>query len=376
VTRTAAARGCRGVLLLSAAFLSATCDETGSAPEPISSSTPSTARVLPPDEPGDGLPVPGDVGEQIPIENGDSETDAEENTAADSIPIRRVVYRVTFRVPPAFIERKSGPAPPAGELFVDVADERLRARFSGPGWPLEEGTVIHLNRENLGIAVFDSNGRHSLGSGELASWFEGREYGRSRSSLRIRRENVRGRIAGGPGELICALLAEWTAQPRRTVMRRCEGGLLPPGFRFGPWSGELTAVVPMTVPERTLNRGYEAAARKSEPVRNRAYLQTLELARIEPSISARKPSQPREERTSFVNHTSTRIIVIVEGVPVAWVDAGSRGDYQGFRPGRYRVGALRPLGGLRLAPRLFDLPGTAVFGRPRQPPPPLHPDRE
>jgi hypothetical protein len=254
---------------------------------------------------------------------------------------------------------------------VDVAEDHLRARFTGPGWPLEEGTVIQLNRANLGVTVFDSTGRHPLGSGRLASWFEGREHGRPQSSLRVLRENLRGKAAEGPGELICALLAEWTAQPRRTVMRKCVDGMLPPGFRFGPWSGELTAVVPMKVPERALNIGYERAASASGPARNMAYLAPEELARIAPSESVRTPGAASDGETTFVNHTSTRIIVIAEGVPVAWVDAGSRGRYPGFRPGRYRVGALRPLGGLRLAPRLFDLPGTAVFGRPRPPPLPL-----
>ena len=50
-------------------------------------------------------------------------------------------------------------------------------------------------------------------------------------------------------------------------------------------------------------------------------------------------------------------LIIVEGVPIGWVDARTEADFEGFRPGRHRVGAVRPLGILRMAPKAVQLPG-------------------
>jgi hypothetical protein len=68
----------------------------------------------------------------------------------------------------------------------------------------------------------------------------------------------------------------------------------------------------------------------------------------------------------FVNHTSTKVIVILEGIPVAWVDAYSEGLFSGFHPGRYRIGAVRPFGGQLFSPKTVDLPGTFAIGRPTE----------
>jgi hypothetical protein len=66
-----------------------------------------------------------------------------------------------------------------------------------------------------------------------------------------------------------------------------------------------------------------------------------------------------------LNHTDTRAIIIVQGVPIGWVASGERARFAGFNPGVYRVGALRPLGILRMSPRPVRIPGTLTLGRPR-----------
>ena len=50
----------------------------------------------------------------------------------DLVTVRRLVYRVTLQVPDTLRPRPPVLAP-AGELSIDIGDERLRARFLGPG---------------------------------------------------------------------------------------------------------------------------------------------------------------------------------------------------------------------------------------------------
>ncbi len=276
--------------------------------------------------------------------------------------IRRVVYRVRFRTPNLFREKKSNLIAPAGELYVDVGYERLRARFVGPGWPVEEGAEVRLRRDALGVYIFDRNGGHQLGPGKMASWFVGRKRGHSRSSVRIRRERAPG--GEGPGELICALLAEWTAQKREILYRRCSSGNIPPAFGFGPWKAELTASVPMEIERRKLRADEKEPPATIEIDDSRTFLDPAEYAQVVPYHRYQGSDLTDTDGTlQFVNHTSTKVIVILEGIPVAWVDANSIGHFSGFCPGRYRVGAIRPFGGQLFSPRTIDLPGKFVIGR-------------
>lgn len=276
--------------------------------------------------------------------------------------IRRVVYRVRFRTPNVFREKKSNRITPAGELYIDVAHERLRARFVGPGWPVEEGTEVRLRRDALGVYIFDRTGGRQFGPGQMASWFVGQKRGRSRSSVRVRRERTPDRE--GPGELICALLAEWTAQERESLMRRCSAGSIPPAFGFGPWRAELTASVPMEIERRKLRADEKEPPLTIESDDSRTLTDPAEYARLIPYQRYKKSDlSDTDGSLRFVNHTSTKVIVILEGIPVAWVDAYSKGHFSGFRPGRYRVGAIRPFGGQMFSPKIVDLPGEFVIGR-------------
>jgi hypothetical protein len=287
-------------------------------------------------------------------------SDASEDSSAP-IPVTRLVYRVNFVVPPAFRERHMPLTPPAGELHVDVSIDRLRARFVGPGWPVQEGARVRLRSDVPGVYLFDGAGGRPLAPGRLAAWFEGRPTGRVRSRVRVRREFGRRKQAKvAESEPLCSLLAEWTNQPREDVERRCAGGALPPGFRFGPWSAELTAIVPMRLPRYAMRADHVDAPEPIAPVHGHAMLDRLGLAGIEPVAAPPEGTQPGPLR--LVNRTDTRAVVVAQGAPVAWVDAGARFDLEGLSPGTYRIGALRPLGVLRMAPRRIQVPGEFIIG--------------
>lgn len=286
------------------------------------------------------------------------------------IAVRRLVYRVHFLVPKTFREHRTLVRPPAGELTVDVSNDRLRARFSGPAWPVHEGAQVRLRRDALGVYVFDGSGGRQLSPGQLALWFEGRGTPGVQANIRVRRET--GRIAPGPGELVCALLAEWAGQPRDAVMRRCSNGALPPWFAFGPWRAELTAVVPMEMPASEM-RGDELdpptllSAPSTRPV-----LASTELAEIHPMPSTKddvRADPPLRGPASLrvINQAESRALVCAAGIPVAWIDGHSEGVVTGFAPGRHMIGALRPFGGLALTRRPVDIPGDVTLRGPRAP---------
>ncbi|MDH5673599.1 MAG: hypothetical protein OEZ06_15700 [Myxococcales bacterium] len=285
----------------------------------------------------------------------------------DLVAARRLVYRVSFIVPPGFRSRKAlSVSPPAGELHVDLSIDRLRARFVGSGWPVDEGAQVRLRRDVSGVYLFDGLGGRSLGPGQLAAWFAGNESGRSQSRVRVRREfGARAKAnQEGPAELMCALLAEWTNQSRDNLSRRCSGGSLPPGFRFGPWGAELTAVVPLELPRYALRADEVDAPAPIEHRTAHAMLDTSAMARIE-----RRPG-PRPQGSDgtlhVVNNAITRAIVLVEGVPVGWVDGATQTRFEGLRPGTYEMGALRSFGLLRSPPRMVEVPGRLRLG-PRRP---------
>ena len=328
-------------------------------------------------EPVVELPMPPPVVDEGPVETwasevrpavpggGDSgeirKAAMDDRTHVDDelVSVRRLVYRVSFIVSPAFHERHMQLTAPAGELHVDVAERRLRARFVGPGWPVAEGTEVRLRSDVPGVYVFDALGGRPLSPGQMASWFEGRKSGRSGSNVRVRRESgVKPR--GGPGEMMCALLAEWTNQPRRKVVPRCANGMLPPGFRFGPWSAELTALVPIEMPRRALRADEVDPPPPATGADRRMILDASELARLKPR---RGSAGSNSGDLEFVNNTATSVLVLVGGTVIGWVDAESRGRFGDFSPGRYNVGAVRPLGVLRMAPKLRAIPGSVTLGR-------------
>ena len=293
----------------------------------------------------------------------------------ERVPVRRVVYRVRYVVPPIFRHRRQQMGAQAGELQVDVGHRRLRARFVGPGWPLDEGSEVRMRDDRPGLYLFDGKGGRWLPGGRLATWFEGRADRPARSGIRVLRD-YSPVPSDGPAVLVCELLAEWTNQPRDSLVGRCRGNIVPPGFRFGPWRAELTAVLPMELPRRELRADEREPPDRPAMVYGREMLSRAEMEQIEPHL-------PRDEQggsdediqdasgTSRVvrgaltvhNSTSTRVVIIAQGLPIGFVEAGRTTRLRNLTVGRYRVGAARPFGVLVNAPTMVDVPGEYRVGR-------------
>jgi hypothetical protein len=271
----------------------------------------------------------------------------------------RLVYRMRFTMPSSFHDRSPAVAAPAGELQVDASQTRLRARFVGPGWPVQEGSEVRLRADLPGVYLFDGHGGRSLGPGQLAWWFEGQLNGRAQTMVGVRKNY--GRQPATPLEVpaLCMLLAEWSNEPRNWLVPRCLLGSPPPGFKLGAWSADLTAVVPMQVPRRVLRADQAKPPQLALPPASAGWLEAPAVARLAPL----RPD-PLESRGALVieNHTETRAVVIAQGVALGWVDAGATLRVDGLRAGFYRVGAIRPLGILRMAPNLVHVPGLIAIG--------------
>ncbi len=303
-------------------------------------------------------PIASAATEAAPLEVRTAVAPDTTEDSAELVSVRRIVYRVSMVVPRSLQDRNARVSAAAGELHIDASLQRLRARFVGPGWPVSDGAEVRLRPDVPGVYLFDSSGGRSIGPGQMAAWFEGRDGGDLRSSVRVRREYRASTTGATPGHLLCALLAEWTNQPREALDTRCLGESPAQGFRFGPFSAELTAVVPMQLPRYQLRADdLDAPALKAAA----PYGSVLDtFADLRPLRAATEPSRGALE---VINNTDTRAIVIVQGVPIGWVAANERARFDGFDAGVYRVGAIRPLGILRMAPRPVQIPGTLVLGR-------------
>lgn len=75
---------------------------------------------------------------------------------------RRYVYRVRMIVPSWLGSGATRVAAPAAELFLDVAHERLRARFVGAGWPVPSGSEVRIRRDRPGAYLYDARGGRPL----------------------------------------------------------------------------------------------------------------------------------------------------------------------------------------------------------------------
>jgi hypothetical protein len=285
------------------------------------------------------------------------------------VSIKRLVFRVSLFLPSLQHGQRLLIAPPAGELHVDVSDQRLRARFIGPGWPVDEGSEIRLRADAPGVYLFDGDGGRPLPPGRLASWFQGDEALRARAELFVRHEFQAPPI-DGPGELLCALLAEWTQAPRDEVLRGC-GSSMPQGFHFGLLIADLTAIVPMNIPRAQLRAD---AVDPPEPVATtdaRALLDPRDMSRIQPT-PVRMPSEsaPSALVSEAVggaslrveNHTPARVVVIVQGIAIGWIKPEAKGDFFGLVPGYYRVSALRTSSLQVQTGTLLHLPTTLQLG--------------
>ena len=295
--------------------------------------------------------------------------------SSELIGVRRVVYRLTVAVPAHLRPAKPQVSAPAGELLLDVGDHRLRARFVGPGWPVDDGSEVRLRGDVPGTYLFDADGGRPLSPGQLSTWFEGYSPGmRTRSELLILKDYNPG-PSEGPGDLLCAFLAEWTGNPRDDVLRRCTG-FLPPGFRFGVWNAELTAIVQTSVPRYEL-RGDAADPPRLWPRRpDPQLIEAGAVARIRPlplrgraELSARPAESPAavsgggQLPLSLDNRTPARLVAVVQGVPIGWVNAYTRVRFFGLSEGLYEVAALRTSTGTVQGTGVVAVPGELQIAR-------------
>jgi hypothetical protein len=318
------------------------------------------------------------------------------------ISVRRIVYRFTLLVPAAMKTGRPPVGVPAGELHIDATDQRLRARFVGPGWPIDEGSEVRLRSDAPGAYLFDGEGGRPLPPGQLASWFLGGSGLRARGDLQMRYD-YGAAPNEGPGDMLCALLAEWTQNSREETAARCAGAI-PPGFHFGAWQADLTALVPISLPRSDLRAD---AANPPAPLPTsdtRNLLDAAELARIAPTqlkpgdepgaelgrlapiplkagaepIAALARSGPTPKTGAeplaelaavsgttlrVENRTPARLCLIVQGVPIGWIKPDASGDFSGLTPGFYRVAAQRSSGLVVLPPTLMRIPGELRLGR-------------
>jgi len=278
---------------------------------------------------------------------------------------RRYVYRVRMIVPTGLGSGRVPVAVPAAELHVDVSHERLRARFVGAGWPVAPNSEVRLRRDRPGVYLFDGEGGRPLEPGQLAHWFEGGIVSRRGPALHIFSRYGFPRRARppddeeNPGELMCALLAEFAGEQRDPLHRRCELGA-PRLFRLGFWRAEQTAGVPVELLRSALRADERSGPRPITFATASSWIEPEALARLD---GGRAPTdEPADDAPTHglrvENESATRAIIAINGIAVGWVDQGAHGLFEGLRPGTYEVGSIRPHGAVVQRGRPVRVPGV------------------
>lgn len=276
--------------------------------------------------------------------------------AGPPVPARRLVYRIELEVPIGLGAPPRSVPPPLAELRVDVADERLRARFEGTGWPVPPGSEVRLRRDRPGVYLFDGRGGRPLLPSELAEWFQGGPRRGFHPFVQLHRAGEQ--PLDGPGELVCAFLAELSAQPREPLVRRCGQHGAPSRFRVGPWIALRTADVPLDLPRALLRADSVGAVDPIPELRSARLLPASALAGLQG-----RGFQPEGDTLKVRNRGSSRVIATVDGAAIAWVDAGEEMVVSGVDPGVHLIGGIRPLGNLALPARELRVPTTLTLRR-------------
>ncbi len=287
--------------------------------------------------------------------------------SSETVAIRRLVYRVSIAIPEGLRAPHPPLLPSPAELHLDVGVDRLRARFQGAAWPVDEGSEVRLRADVPGVYLFDGKGGRPLGPGHLASWFIGDEsHPLGRAHVEIRRDP--GPLLEGPAELVCAFVAEWTSHPREVLLPQCSGGAIPLGFRFGVWVADITAIVPMTMQRVQLRADSADAPRSLKASRMRPLLDPRDIARLPPFPMRSLPGLPPVDAVAadggvlrVRNEARERVLVVVQGVPLAWLPPQAAAEFVGFTPGYYRVGGLRAFTSDIGTPAPFVIPGELVL---------------
>ena len=299
---------------------------------------------------------------------------------------------------------------------LDFGAGRLRLSLSGPSL-LPEGTELRARADLVGnLAVHRPSSsyrplppgslRNFLGEGRfdvsplLAS--EATELGDGqRLGAKIRRVSVRTAIGSITVELVHVGDAEavGTTPPAKTVdvgptfCRLISDFVLAPPSALSCASDELPLYVDirwasnrggMVLDAKTLPRRSDAVAadllappkdalyqlRAWQPFTSHALLQDGELAQLHsgPERGAAEPPSAKGEPTPdgllLQNHRSQPYWLTLDGVPVAWVGAGSSLLLRGLHAGRYLAQWSTALDDAREAPEPVVVPGRAEVGIP------------
>ncbi len=274
---------------------------------------------------------------------------------------RRIVYRVTLKVTPGMGSTVSALRAETTELYIDVSRDRLRATFVGRGWPVPPGSQVRIRHDQPGVYLFDGAGGRPLGPGQMARWFRG---GRVPNSPRLWIRQPQGRL-DGPGPLVCRLVAEWAKASVDDLARRCMEGGTPPAFRIGPWLAEGTADVEVQLPRHALRADERSPPRPAPHMTHGAIVPTSVMVHLRPRWRGPRIPDAGPNATHSLeiqNAGRRRMIVIMNGTAVGWLDSGTTAVFEGLRAGSYRLGAMDPFG-----PQNAPLRASLVPGRVRLP---------
>ncbi|MBC7172481.1 MAG: hypothetical protein H5U40_08655, partial [Polyangiaceae bacterium] len=292
------------------------------------------------------LPVDDEAGREYAI-RGDFTPDTD---FIDDRPVeaRQVIYRFQTRVPAIFGPGIGTVPRAATELLLLVTPDRLRARFSGPGWPVHPEAEVRVRGDRPGTYVFDGAGGRPLGPGQMTHWFEG---GPPRRRVRVwTRTDPPPPGDDDYGSMVCRFLAEWASSSVDALLAQCDGSI-PRWIRIGPYTGDRTADVPVVVPRRKLRADEaEAPPRIAAPsswLYHPASTYRRMLPRPRPATSAEPAEAPEGARGLRVRNLGRiRMVVTLDGTPLGWVEPDEEVDFPDVPEGLFMVGGMRPLGGL------------------------------
>lgn len=291
----------------------------------------------------------------------------DEHTGNRPIRVKRLVYR--FVVHPSWSLGNGRPEllAPTGELTVDVAGGRLRARFVGSGFPVDDGSEVRMRSDLPGVYVFDASGGRPVGTGQMAAWFQSGPGARTVELV------VRTSAEDDPTtiDLVCRFFGEWAGTSISAVRRSCGADGLPVRFRFGPYRVERTAEAWIDRPERALRADHldpprGLVHRETVFFHTRDELALLSASTEEPPDRRRRRDEPEVVVTDGLmveNRTGARAMVTVDGVALGWLDPGLRASFEGIPAGGHLVGGMLPLGGVAKRSYHFELPGFLILQR-------------
>lgn len=368
--RSGDARRARGHVRLTALFVAASLVIGASAcgDPPLRPAEAAPASAAPSDTAPDAeVVIPGESLVGSPEVTVLPAARVDEHATTTEVRVRRLVYRFELRVGWLYGNGRSDLLSPTGELYVDVAGGRLRARFVGNGWPVDDGSEVRMRSDRPGVYVFDARGGRPVGTGQLAAWFQGGPGARSvEMTVRTRAVDDAATI-----DMVCRLFGEWAGTSIAAVRRTCASDGLPVRFQLGPYRGERTAEAVVYLPEHQLRADHLEPPRGLVHHASVGFHTDEEIARIEPMRDEPQTRRPRAgEALETVargllveNRTGARVLVTADGVALGWLDPGARHAYPTLPDGGHRIGAMLPLGGRGTPAFAYALPAHVVLTR-------------